>query len=183
MAGDTYYQPSEKSIILQLLDADNLLNRYEHNLRGEELQVIHDKDESGKEILVQKWVPKFTPKMNDLGITSTMSYLRIICDKCISMTDITEEMAGILSNQNADQFWTFLTVNSANFGLQDESKINEAYYPIYDLIVSRFHSCVDGMIVNAVSVTTSVTEQKTVAPEQQQESKGFNPFSFIRPKV
>jgi hypothetical protein len=121
--------------------------------------------------------------MNDRGITSTMSYLRIICDKAMSMTDLSEELADVLSLQNADQVWTFLNVNATNFGLETESQIKEAYYPMYDLIVSRFHSCVNGMMVNAVAVTTNVTENKTMNAGQQDGAPKPNLFSKLLPRV
>ncbi len=178
------YPQNEKSILIELLNTDNLIDRYEHNLKGEVLVTVKEKDDQGKDVIKQIWVQKYPAKMNDRGVTSTIGYLRIICDKSISMTDLTEEMAADLAHQNADQFWTWLNVNSANFGLMEESQINEAYFPIYDMIVSRFHSCVDGMMVNAVAKTTNVSEQKTVNPEQiQQEQAKFNPLSWIRPKV
>jgi hypothetical protein len=171
---DTIYQPSEKSILLALLDTEKLIDQYEHNLRGEILITRKEKDEQGKDIITQKWEPNNPPMMNTTGITRTMSYLRVICDKSISMTDLTEEMADMLSLHNADAFWTFLNVNAMNFGLKDESQLNEAYYPVYDLIVSRFHSCVDGMMVNAIAKTTNVTESKSMNPEQ-------NPLDQQRP--
>jgi len=164
---DTIYQPSEKSILLALLDTEKLIDQYEHNLRGEVLITRKEKDDQDKDTITQKWEPKNQPMMNQTGITRTMAYLRVICDKSISMTDLTEEMADMLSLHNADAFWTFLNVNAMNFGLRDESQLNEAYMPVYDLIVSRFHSCVDGMMVNAIAKTTNVTESKSMNPEQQ----------------
>jgi hypothetical protein len=180
---DNIFPQSEKSILLELLNPETLLDKYEHHLRGEVLITVKEKDDAGKDIVKAVWQRRFNPKMNEGGITSTIGYLRIICDKSISMTDLSEEMAATLSKQNADQFWTFLNVNAASFGLTDESQINEAYYPIYDVIVSRFHSCIGGMMVNAVAKTTNVTEQKTVNPELPQETKPFNPFGILRPKV
>jgi hypothetical protein len=180
---DFIYPQNEKSILLELLNTDQLIERYEHNLRGEVLVIKKEKDEKGQDTVKQSWDPKFKPKMNDLGVTSTLSFLRVICDKSISMTDLSEDMADMLAMQNADAFWTFLNVNAMNFGLKGESQLNEAYYPIYDLIVSRFHSCIDGMMVNAVAKTTNVSESKTVAPEQQPEQARPGILSMLRPRV
>lgn len=181
---DTIYQPSEKSILLELLNTDSLLDKYEHNLRGEVLVTKKDKDDQGKDIIVQRWEAKFPPKMNDMGVTSTMAFLRIICDKSISMTDLDEEKATMLAMQNADDWIEFLNTNSANFGLKTQSQIKEVYMPIRDLIIVRFHSNIDGMIVNAIAKTTNVTEDKRFNSEQQNpDSQKPSIFGRIWPKV
>lgn len=170
------YQPPEKSIFLDLLNTDALLERYEHNLRGEVL-VTQTKTDSktGRQILAEDWQARYRQKMTDEGINSVMSMLRTICDKSMSMTDLSEEQIDILVKQNTDAWLDFLCVNALDFGLSSPDKISEVYRPARNLIITKFRSSVNGMMVNAVSKTTNVSEQHIINPEQPnaQQPSGF----------
>jgi hypothetical protein len=186
---DTIYQPSEKSILLELMNPTEMLTRYEHNLRGEIEITQTGKDEQGREIVKRVWSQRFPKKMSDVGINWVISYLQIVCDKTVSMTDISEEEAAELSLQDSDDVLTSLNIRAADFGLTDAqgqivvSKIYEVYTPLREIIITRIHSCVGGMMVNAVAKTFNVSEQKTVNPEpvQQEQSRGI--LSMLRPRV
>jgi hypothetical protein len=162
------YQPPEKSIFLDLLNSEEFLDRYEHSLKGEVLITKREKDEKGRDIVKSEWLPRYPPKMNDLGIISTMSFLRTICDKSMSLTDLSTTQIDTLVKQNADAWLDFLCVNSMNFELNSPSQIREVYYPARNLIVAKFRSAVDGMMTNAISKTTHVSEVRNLAPEQAQ---------------
>lgn len=169
----TIYQPGEKSIFIELLDTEIFLERYEHALRGEVLTKVSTKDDKGRDIEKKEWVQKYNQKMTDYGITSVMSFLRTICDKTISMTDLDETLIDTLIIQNANAWLDFLLANYLDFGLAGTSKIIEVYYPGRNLIVAKFRSAVDGMTVNAISKTTNVSEVKNMtAPDMEDQNQG-----------
>ena len=163
------YQPPEKSIFLDLLDTEQFMTKYEHNLRGEVLTTKREKNDKGQDVIKQDWEQKYPAKMNDLGIISTMSLLRTICDKSMSLTDLSTQQIDVLVKQNADAWLDFLCVNSQSFGLSTPSKIREVYYPARNLIVAKFRSSIDGMMTNAISKTTTVSEVHNMSPDQQQQ--------------
>ena len=160
------YQPPEKSIFLDLLNSEEFLDRYEHALKGEVLITKRDRDDKDREIVKEEYIQRYPAKMNDLGIISTMSFLRTICDKSMSLTDLSSGQIDILVKQNADAWLDFLCVNSTNFGLDSPTKIKEVYYPARNLIVAKFRSAIDGMMTNAISKTTHVSEVRNMSPEQ-----------------
>lgn len=160
------YQPPEKSIFLDLLDSEEFLQRYEHSLKGEVLVNKRYKNDAGQDIVQQEWEQRYPAKMNETGIISTMSFLRTICDKSMSLTDLSADQIDVLVKQNADAWLDFLCVNSSSFGLSSPSKVREVYYPARNLIVTKFRSAIDGMMTNAISKTTNVSEVHNMSPEQ-----------------
>ena len=169
------YQPPEKSMFIDLLDTEAFLEKYEHSLRGEVLTTVHTKDDKGRDLVKQEWKQRYPAKMTDEGVSSTLGFLRTVCDKSMSLTDLSEEMIDTLIRQNSDAWLDFLCVNSTEFGLNNPSKIREVYYPARNLIIAKFRSAIDGMTVNAISTTTNVQEVKNIAPAPREEEQVGRP--------
>jgi hypothetical protein len=127
-------------------------------------------DEKGKPIIRQDWQQLYRPKMTQEGISSSMGFLRTVCDKSISLTDIGEEQIDILIKQNCDAWLDSLLRKSREFGITDN--FTEIYYPARNLIFTRLRSAIDGMTMNAISKTTNVTEQHNTGQPQEQEQGG-----------
>lgn len=178
MAETNIYQPPEKSMFIDLLDTESFLEKYEHSLKGEALVLERTRNEKGQEVVRQEWKQKYPTKMTDKGVSSTMAFLRTICDKSISLTDLDEDMINTLIRQNADAWLDFLCVNCRDFGLTGPNKIMEVYYPARNLIIAKFRSAIDGMTVNAISTTTNVSEVKNITPEPQ-EPEGVGRPGFL----
>ena len=170
------YQPPEKSIFLDLLNSDSLIQNYEHHLRGEKLQVHRKRDEkTGKELITEDWVQVQKPKMHEAGINSVMGMLFTMCDKSLSMTSLTPEQIDMLVKQNCDAWLDFLCINAQEFGLNTPSKIDEVYRPARNIIITKLNSTVNGMMIDALSKTTQVSEQHVINPQDPnpQQPSGF----------
>ena len=156
------------SFFLDLLDHEAFLEKYEHNLRGE-IQMMQQ-NESGQYVVV--YVKRYSPKMNEEGITQVISFLRTICEKIISITNFDDEMMQKMIYNNIQDFTDRITENWYNYEFKSIADLSEINSVARNLIVAQFSRSAGGMTLQAITSNTSIQEVRNpdMRPQMGQEA-------------
>lgn len=160
------YQMSSNTFFIDLLEHDKFLERYEHNLRGEveEMQLVQDTNQ-----YAMVWKKRYPSKMNDEGITSTISFLRTICEKIISITNFDDDLMGKMIYQNIQDLTDRLVENWFNYEFRSIADLDEINMVGRNMIIAQLSRSKDGMTLKAVTSNTVISENKTIAPPTQDQ--------------
>jgi len=154
--GTTNYIQPNNSFFLDLLDHEKFLEKYEHNLRGEVIAL--KQTDSGQWLEV--WEKRYAPKMNELGIINTISFLRTICEKMLSITNFDEDMMYKMLTQNIQDFTDRLVENWYTYEFASIADLDEINSVGRNMIIAQMSRSKDGMTLQAVTSNTTITESR-----------------------
>jgi hypothetical protein len=166
MADTAVYQAPNNTFFIDLIEHEKFLEKYEHNLRGE-VEIM--KMIEGTTQYAMVWEKKYAPKMNDMGITSTISFLRTICEKIISITNFDEELMGKMIYQNIQDLTDRLCENFFTYEFKSIADLSEINVVGRNLIISQISRSKDGMTLKALTSNTVVSENRVINQPQVQD--------------
>ena len=164
MADTTVYNAPNNAFFIDLLEHERFLDRYEHVLRGE-VETIQQIEGSSNVTLV--WARKYPSKMTEQGISDTISFLRTVCEKIMSITNFDEDTIWKLVYQNIQALTDRLVEKYLDYEFRSIADIDEIINVSRNLIIAQIMRSKEGMTLMQVTSNTMISESRNVSPQQQ----------------
>lgn len=148
------YQNYGDEFMKEILETEEFIDRFEHLLRGEWFD-----DDKGK------WVQKYKPRANELGINILIQEVRARIHKHTFLTNLSEEDVKVLAHDAAKAITDLLLYRTEDYGINN-SDLTDLKYQIMFVIYTALKRAYQQGERRAIFASTQRHETVTYAPEQ-----------------
>jgi len=108
-----------------------------------------------------------SPIMNEKGIQEVIAFLREFLTKNVTLSSVDEEVANKIIRQTGFAVNDMLFFKQTDYEL-DPARYSQLYISILNYVSFAVYRAVGGKTLTVIGKSTSLTESKTITPQQQQ---------------